>query len=81
MRILTRDQTKIRAYLLENGAGISVMDEMSSQAALQSGKLVRVLSDWTLPKGDIYAVYPPGRHIPVKVRVFVAFYLEFIRLP
>jgi len=67
--------------LLEFGAGLSVMDEMSSQAALQSGKLVRVLSNWTLPKGGIYAVFPPGRHVPARVRAFVEFYREFIRLP
>jgi DNA-binding transcriptional LysR family regulator len=57
------------------------MDEMSSQAALQSGKLVRVLSHWALPNGGIYAVFPPGRHVPAKVRAFVDFYREFIRLP
>ncbi len=67
--------------LLEYGAGISVMDEMSSQAALQSGKLVRVLADWALPNGGIYAVFPPGRHVPAKVRAFVDFYRDFIRLP
>lgn len=65
--------------LLEFGAGLSVMDEMSSQAALHSGKLVRVLSDWALPDGGIYAVFPPGRHVPAKVRAFVDFYREFIR--
>ena len=66
--------------LLEFGAGLSVMDEMSSQAALHSGKLVRVLADWALPNGGIYAVFPPGRHVPAKVRAFVDFYREFIRL-
>ncbi|WP_027468522.1 LysR family transcriptional regulator [Deefgea rivuli] len=66
--------------LLEFGAGLSVMDEMSSQAALSSGQLVRVLADWSLPNGGIYAVFPPGRHVPAKVRAFVDFYREFIRL-
>ena len=44
--------------------------------ALARGELERVLPDWDLPGGGIYAVYPPGRHTPAKVRAFVEFLRE-----
>lgn len=62
--------------LLEQGAGISVMEAMSAQQAIKRGKLQRVLPDWELPTGGIYAVLPPGRHVPAKVRAFIDFYRE-----
>lgn len=64
--------------LLQNGAGISVMEEMSAQSALSAGKLMRVLPAYTLASGGLYAVLPPGRHIPAKVRAFIEFYKAFI---
>lgn len=64
--------------LLQAGSGISVLDEFSAAAPLQSGTLVRVLPGWSLPKGGVHAVYPPGRHVPVKVRAFVDFYRDWL---
>ncbi len=64
--------------LIQQAAGISAMEEMSSQAAINAGKLVRLLPDWTLPNGGIYVVLPPGRHVPAKVRAFIDFYRDFI---
>jgi DNA-binding transcriptional LysR family regulator len=64
--------------LLQAGWGISVLDEFSAAASLQAGSLVRVLPEWSLPKGGVHAVYPPGRHVPAKVRAFVDFYREWL---
>ena len=64
--------------LIQNASGISAMEEMSSQAAISAGSLVRLLPNWTLPVGGVYAVLPPGRHVPAKVRAFIDFYREFI---
>lgn len=60
--------------LLECGAGLSVMDEFSAAEALRAGTLVRLLPQWSLPRGGVYAVFPPGRHVPAKARAFVDFY-------
>lgn len=60
--------------LLEAGAGVSVADEPGVRAALQAGRLQRLLPNWILPSGGMYAVFPPGRHIPGHVQAFVAFY-------
>ncbi|NPC54080.1 LysR family transcriptional regulator [Caenimonas soli] len=72
-RLRTDSGATLRA-LLENGMGISVMDSLSSAQAVHDGRLVRVLPQWSLPKGGVYAVYPPGRHVPAKVRAFIDFY-------
>ena len=60
--------------LLVAGWGVSVMDESSAGEAVRSGALVRVLPQWSLPKGGLYAVVPPGRHTPAKARAFIEFY-------
>lgn len=39
--------------------------------ALQSGKLVRMLSDWRLPDRFLYAVFPDARFISWRVRRIV----------
>jgi DNA-binding transcriptional LysR family regulator len=64
--------------LLQSGCGISVLDQSSSDEALRSGRVVRVLPGWTLPRGGLYAVYPPGRYVPAKVRAFIDFYAAWL---
>jgi DNA-binding transcriptional LysR family regulator len=59
--------------LLLHGAGLGVLPDYSAKVLLQQGLLQRVLPEWQLPAGGIYAVYPPGPHRPAKVRQFVAF--------
>ena len=77
-RLRTDSSATLRA-LIESGAGVSVMDSMSSAKAVSEGSLVRLLANWSLPKGGVYAVYPPGRHVPAKVRAFIDFYSAWLR--
>ncbi|HEY0062287.1 MAG TPA: LysR family transcriptional regulator [Telluria sp.] len=67
--------------LLEHGAGISAIEEMTMKDALAAGRLVRLLPAWTLQKGGVYAVLPPGRHVPAKVRAFIDFYRAYLARP
>ena len=69
--------TVLRALLLQ-GAGVSVLDQPSAQEALATGRLVRLLEGWSLPRGGIHAVYPPGRYTSVKARAFVDFCRSFL---
>lgn len=78
-RLQTDSPAALRA-LLEGGAGISVMETLGIGEALVRGRLQRLLPGWTLPRGGIYAVTPPGRHPPASVRAFVAFYRERLGL-
>jgi len=77
-RMRTDSVAALRALLLQ-GCGVSVMDQFSTEAALRSGALVRLLPGWSLPRGGIHAVYPPGAHVPAKVRAFVDFYSAWLK--
>lgn len=62
------------------GVGIGVASLWKAAPGLQSGKIVRVLPDYTyLPKMDIWAVRPPGRRMPARVKVFLDFISTRIR--
>jgi len=64
--------------LVEHGAGLTALETLTVQESLDAGRLVKVLPKWTLPEGGVYAVLPPGRHVPAKVRAFIDFYREFL---
>ncbi len=72
-RLRSDSSATVRA-MLQEGAGLSVMDSVSSAHAVASGSLVRVLPTWQLPRGGVYAVYAPGLHVQAKVRAFIDFY-------
>lgn len=75
---LKADSTGAVRALLRAGAGIAVLEQFAAAEDLASGRLVRLLPDWQLPSGGIYAVYPPGDHVPAKVRAFVEFYRQYL---
>lgn len=59
--------------LVREGLGLSALASFATQRDLEQGRLVRVLSDWSLPRGGVHAVYPAARHVPAKVRALVDF--------
>ncbi|MDN3556438.1 LysR family transcriptional regulator [Halomonas maura] len=73
---LRTDATTLLRTLLREGGGISVLDELSAAPELAAGTLVRVLPEWRLPRGGLYAVYPPGRFASPRARAFVDFCRE-----
>ncbi len=64
--------------LLQNAIGISVVDQFSAEGGIASKQLVRLLPEWSLPRGGIFAVYPPGRQVSAKVRIFIDFYKQYL---
>lgn len=64
--------------LLQQHAGVSVLDQINAQEGIRSKKLVRLLPEWTLPTAGIYGVYPPGRQLSAKVRGFIDFYRQYL---
>jgi DNA-binding transcriptional LysR family regulator len=64
--------------LILTGAGLGVVTDYSAKQRIQQGEFERVLPQWQLPKGGIYAVYPPGNFRPVRVRVFVEFLKQWL---
>lgn len=73
---LATDSPDALHALVAGGAGISVLTAHQVAEDLRRGRLHRLLSDWSLPRGGIFAVYPPGRHVPANVRAFVDFYRQ-----
>jgi DNA-binding transcriptional LysR family regulator len=58
------------------GAGLSVLPDYSVANELASGRLIRVLPQWSLPSGGIHAVFPAARFRPAKLRAFVDLLVE-----
>src|SRR5262249_40011364 len=71
---LTSDSPDALHALVTSSAGVTVLTGLQVADDIRRGRLVRLLADWTLPSGGIFAVYPPGRHVPANVRAFVDFY-------
>jgi DNA-binding transcriptional LysR family regulator len=58
------------------GRGIALLPTFIVGADLQEGSLRSILTDYTAPAISIYAIYPPTRHLSVKVRMFIDFLIE-----
>jgi DNA-binding transcriptional LysR family regulator len=70
---LATDSPDALHALVVAGAGVTVLTEDMVVEDLKRGRLQRLLADWSLPHVGVYAVYPPGRHIPANARTFVEF--------
>lgn len=62
----------IRAAVLA-GLGLTVASEWMFAPELADGTVQPVLTDWTLPPVELWAVFPSGRRVPARVRAFVDF--------
>jgi DNA-binding transcriptional LysR family regulator len=59
-----------------SGRGIALLPTFIASEDLRSGKLQNVLTKYRAPELSVYALYPPTRHLSVKVRVFIDFLVE-----
>lgn len=55
------------------GLGIVMQPTFIAGAAISSGDLVPILTDYEWPVSRAYAVYPPTRHLSYRVREFIDF--------
>ena len=62
----------LRAATL-SGAGFTIAPDWMFLPELATGLVRTVLTDWSLPPSDIWAVFPTGRMISPKVRAFTDF--------
>ncbi len=58
------------------GLGIAIQPSFILCDALRAGQLEPLLSDWDIEHPEIHAVFPTGRNLSPKVRVFVDFLVE-----
>jgi len=68
----------VRAAVL-GGMGLTIMPEWMFAAELASEAVCPVLTDWTLPAADLWAVFPTGHMISAKARTFAAFVESALR--
>jgi DNA-binding transcriptional LysR family regulator len=64
-----------------SGRGIALLPTFIAGKDLQSGKLQSILAKYQAPELSLYALYPPTRHLAVKVRVFIDFLVERFSKP
>lgn len=55
------------------GLGIACLPDFALRSALAEGRLVQVLAEHTAHAGSFHAVWPAGRRMPLKLRVFLDF--------
>jgi DNA-binding transcriptional LysR family regulator len=63
----------VRAAVLAH-IGLTVASEWMFTPELKSGAVQAVLSEWSLPPLDLWAVFPTGRAATAKARTFVDFF-------
>lgn len=67
-------------HLAERGFGIAFLPPFAVSSQLVSGSLVSILEDFVLETGELAAVWPSNRHLSPRIRAFVAFLTEHLRL-
>jgi DNA-binding transcriptional LysR family regulator len=55
------------------GRGVALLPTFIAGEALRAGSLKAFLADYKAPPLTLYAIYPPTRHLAVKVRLFIDF--------
>ncbi|CAG2145515.1 LysR family transcriptional regulator [Cupriavidus numazuensis] len=69
------DLTLLRRALTE-GLGVGVLPDYVAQSALKAGRLRRLMAGYTVqgtPGTTLYAITPPTRYMPAKVKVLLDF--------
>ncbi len=69
----------VLAALAVNGEGVVVLPRFLIDADLESGRLVRLIEDWSPPEIWLTAFYPPYGRLPTKVETFTRFIEDVIR--
>lgn len=59
--MLANTNVAVRAAV-ESGGGFTILPDFAVRSRLESGSLIRLLDNWSLPSGDIQAIMPAGRH-------------------
>jgi DNA-binding transcriptional LysR family regulator len=65
----------LRAAAL-GGLGVALLPTVNINDDFKTGHLMRLLPDYRTTEVVVQAVYPPGRHVPLKVRTFLDFLVE-----
>lgn len=67
----TVNSPELLLRMARRGAGITIIEEHTAEPMIRSGELVPLLTDWTLPSINAWAVFPGRRLMPTRTRVFL----------
>lgn len=59
------------------GLGVALMPVFIAEEALANGRLLPILEEYSLPPIYLSLVYPPSRHLSVRIRLLVKFIQEW----
>jgi DNA-binding transcriptional LysR family regulator len=68
---LTSNHAAALQIALHKGVGLAMMPSFVAARDLEAGSIEAVLTDWSLPHLNVFAVYPHRRFLSPKVKVFV----------
>lgn len=69
----------LNAQIAARGHGIATLPKFMISELLETGQLVEILSDWSLPEIWLTAYYPPYEKLPAKVEVFTSFIEDLVK--
>jgi DNA-binding transcriptional LysR family regulator len=67
----------VRAAVIA-GQGFAISTRWTFAPELESGEVISILDDWTLPPIDFWVIYPSGRLTSTKARTFVKWFEKMI---
>lgn len=59
-----------------DGQGIAIRSEWDLNKYLESGRLKRVLPQYSVPSADLYLYYPSKHNLAARSRAFINFLVE-----
>ena len=71
-----RESSEVLRDAAVNDRGIALLPTFIAAADLRSGRLKPILAQYQAPELWVCALYPPTRHLSMKVRVFIDFLVE-----
>lgn len=69
---LTLDHHGLMVEAAEDGVGIAFLPEPAARRALEDGRLVALLEEWSPAIPGLCLYYPGHRHVPPSLRAFIA---------
>jgi DNA-binding transcriptional LysR family regulator len=75
---LTLDSHHLMLEATLQGAGLAWTNDFAASSHIASGRLIRVLEDWTPPYPGLRLYYPANRHMPAGLRAFINLVREIV---
>jgi DNA-binding transcriptional LysR family regulator len=78
---LSTNNDQMMVSFASAGQGLILLPRFMVESELNDGRLREVLSDYRLfPERKLYAVFPHGRHLPLKTRALIDFLVDELAL-